>query len=166
MATTTMPSTLSSLRPRPRTKTRTLASQWRSKALALAHSRTVPVNPPQPPRCSHRAAAIALCALPRFGCAADAATLQPLPCRRQAAANVALSRCHHHRSIHAPATTLPPSHCAPPPRFARRSIHVAAIALLLSRCAPPPLFPSPPPPLMLPLPPCRCQAFAPFLLFT
>ena len=36
MATTTMPSTLSSLRPQPRTKTRTSASRWRSSAAPTA----------------------------------------------------------------------------------------------------------------------------------
>jgi hypothetical protein len=58
-------------------------------------------------------------------------TLPPLPCcrqasanvvlarcRRQAAANVALLRCRHCRSLRAAATALPPSRCAPPPRFA------------------------------------------------
>jgi hypothetical protein len=42
--------------------------------------------------------------------------------------DVALSRCRHRRSIHAAATALPLSRCAPPPRFA------------------------------LPPPPCRCHA--------
>jgi hypothetical protein len=54
-----------------------------------------------------------------------------------AAANVALSCCRHRRSLHAAATALPPSRCAPPPRFAL-----------------------PPPPLPLPLPPRRRQAAA------
>jgi hypothetical protein len=59
MATTTMPSTLSSLRPQPRTKTRTSASQWRSSAAptALPLGESVAFE-----RCSHCAAAIALCA--------------------------------------------------------------------------------------------------------
>ena len=35
-----------------------------------------------------------------------------------AAADVALSRCRHRRSLRAAATALPPSRCAPPPRFA------------------------------------------------
>ena len=56
MATTTMPSTLSSLRPQPRTKTRTSASRWRSSAAPTA----LPPSRCAPP--------------PRFGCAADAAT--------------------------------------------------------------------------------------------
>ena len=99
MATTTMPSTLSSLRPQPRTKTRTSASRWHSKALALAHSRTVPVNPPQPPRCCHRAEPSCCAPRPlRFGCAADAAT----PDRRAA---------HHRRASPAAASTLLQSLC-------------------------------------------------------
>ena len=36
-------------------------------ALVAAHLRTVPVNLPQPPRCCHRAAAVALCATAGFG---------------------------------------------------------------------------------------------------
>jgi hypothetical protein len=65
-----------------------LASQWRSKARALAHLRTVPVNPPQPPRCSHRAAAIALCAT-------AALWLRRQRCNpRRAAAKLAPTRCH------------------------------------------------------------------------
>ncbi len=35
-----------------------------------------------------------------------------------AAANVGLPRCRHCRSLRAAATALPPSRCAPPPRFA------------------------------------------------
>ena len=59
MATTTMPSTLSSLRPQPRTKTRTSASRWRSSAAptALPLGESVAFE-----RCSHCAAAVALCA--------------------------------------------------------------------------------------------------------
>ena len=45
LPTTTMLSTLSSLHPRPRTKTRTSARRWRSKACVSAHSRTVPLPP-------------------------------------------------------------------------------------------------------------------------
>jgi hypothetical protein len=46
---------------------------------------------PQPPRCCHRAAAVALCA----------ATALPSPPRhRQAAADIPLSRCHHCRCHH------------------------------------------------------------------
>jgi hypothetical protein len=95
-----------------------------------------------------------------------------------AAADVALSRCPHHRSLRAAATALPPLRCAPPPRFAllpllltlpplrhrrqaaanvallrcchRRCIRAAATALPPSRCAPPPRFTLPPPPLTLP----------------
>jgi hypothetical protein len=48
-----------------------------------------------------------------------ASVLLPPRCRRhQAATDVTLSRCRHHRSIRAAATALPPSRCAPPPRFA------------------------------------------------
>jgi hypothetical protein len=54
---------------------------------------------------------------------------------RQAAADLALSRCHHHSSIHAAATAMPLTGCAPTPRFTL-----------------------PPPPLTLPPPPCRRQA--------
>jgi hypothetical protein len=62
----------------------------------------------------------------------------PLPSpHRQAAANVALSRCRNHRSLRAAATVLPLSRCAPSPRFAL-----------------------PPPPLTLPLPPRRRQTSA------
>ena len=89
LPTTTMLSTLSSLHPRPRTKTRTSARRWRSKACVSAHSRTVPLPPtsvrrrvcqrirrrcrccrrravalpppPQPPRYYNRTAAVALC---------------------------------------------------------------------------------------------------------
>ena len=56
MATTTMPLTLSSLRPQPRTKTRTSVSRWRSSAAPTA----LPPSRCAPP--------------PRFGCAADVAT--------------------------------------------------------------------------------------------
>ncbi len=56
---------------------------WRSKACASAHSRTVPVNPLQPLRCCHRAAAVALCAAAALRADADAAdaatTAAPLP---------------------------------------------------------------------------------------
>ncbi len=92
------------------------------------------------------------------------------------------------RSLRAAATTLLPTCCALPPRFALppppltlpppprcrqaaayvalsrcrhcRSIHNAAIALPPSRCLPPPHFALPPPPLTLPLPPCHRQASA------
>jgi hypothetical protein len=61
-----------------------------------------------------------------------------LPPRRcQAAADVTLSRCRHHRSLHA-----------------------AALTLLSLRCAPPQHFPLPPPPLMLQPLPRRRQAAA------
>ncbi len=94
--------------------------------------------PPPPRRCqaatdvrlSHcrnrrsiRAAAIALlplrCASPqRFVLPPPPQTLPLPPHRRQAAANVALSRCRHRRSIRAAATVLPPLRCAPSLRFA------------------------------------------------
>jgi len=81
---------------------------------------------PLPPRRRQAAAAKLLlqsrCALPQL-------------CHRQAAANVALSLCHHRCSIRAAAIALPPSHFAPLPRFVL-----------------------PPPPLTLP--PCRRQASA------
>jgi hypothetical protein len=64
-----------------------------------------------------------------------AATLPPLPRRGQAADDVTMSRCRHHRSHCAAIAALPPLHCAPPPRFAL-----------------------PPPPLMLPPPQRRRQA--------
>jgi hypothetical protein len=78
-----------------------------------------------------------------------AVTLLPLPLklpllprRRQASANVALSRCRHRRSLRAAATALPSSRCAPPPRFVL-----------------------PPPPLTLPLPLLpRCRRHAAMLL--
>ena len=96
---TTMPLALWSLRPQPTTKTPTLARWWRSKAFVSAHSRTVPVNTPQPPHCCHRAAAVALCAavaLHATATVADASTATMLPpCCRQAAAKIALSRCRH-----------------------------------------------------------------------
>ena len=82
LPTTTMLSALSSLRPQPRTKTRTLARQWRLKARALAHLPTVQVNPPQPPCCCHRAAAVTLCTattLRAVATAADTAAASGLP---------------------------------------------------------------------------------------
>jgi hypothetical protein len=65
--------------------------------------------------------------------------------------NAVQDDCH---SLRAAANALPPSRCAPPPRFTlppavqdeRHSLHAAANALLPSRCAPPPP------------PPCRRQA--------
>ncbi len=90
LPTTTMPSTLSSLHPRPMTKMRTSAHWWRSKTCASAQSRMVPVNLPQPLRCCHRAAAVALCAaavLRAAATAADAAAAATPPpsCRRSCA---------------------------------------------------------------------------------
>ena len=46
--------------------------------------------------------------------AAATAAAPPLSCRRPPK----LSRCRHRRSLHAAATALPPSRCAPPSRFA------------------------------------------------
>jgi hypothetical protein len=144
------------------TKTRTSVRRWRSKACVSAHSRTVPVNPPQPTHCCHRAAAVALCAtdtLRTATMAADAAAAtvpppscrqsravamppppltlpMPLRCRRHAVHCRRASRCCHRRSLCAAATALPPTRCALPPCFAL-----------------------PPPPLMLPpLPHCRHAA--------
>jgi hypothetical protein len=77
-----MPSVLSSLRTQPMTKTHTSARWWHLKARALAHLRTVLVNPPQPPCCCHCAAAIALCAAAARCAAAtanDAAATSALP---------------------------------------------------------------------------------------
>ena len=137
LPTTTMPSALSTLRPRPRTKTRTLARQWHSKAHALAHLWMVPVNLPQPPYCCHRAANVALCAAAELRTAATAAdaaaAAAPPPSFWQSCA----VRCCHCRSIRAAATMLLPLRCAPPPHFAL-----------------------PPPTLTLPPPPCHRQASA------
>jgi hypothetical protein len=63
--------------------------------------------------------------------------------RTAATADVALLRCRHHRSLHAAATALP-----------------------LSPCAPPPCFALPPPPLTLPPPPHHRQAAADVTLST
>ena len=68
-------------------------------------------------------------------------SLPPLLSCRQAAADVALSRCRN-------------CHC-------RRA---AATTLRLLRCAPPPRFALPPPPLTLPPPPRCCQAVFNFAL--
>jgi hypothetical protein len=81
-------------------------------------------------RCHCRRAAAKLLPTSRCCAAATAAASAMLPprCRRRdvplpprrrhAAANVALSRFRHRRSLRAAATALPPSRCAPPPRFA------------------------------------------------
>jgi hypothetical protein len=123
LPTTTMPSALSSLRPRPRTKTRMSAHQWCLKARALAHSRTVPVNLPQPPCCCHRDAAIALCAAAVLRAAATAtdaaAAAVPPPsfCRRRAGVLLPppqhLGRCAPPQcfALPPPPLTLPPPPC-------------------------------------------------------
>ena len=78
LPTTTMLSTLSSLHPRPRTKTRTSARQWRSKACVSAQSRTVPLPP----------TSVEGVCVSAFADGADAA-------------DVALSCCRHRRSLRA-----------------------------------------------------------------
>ena len=78
LPTTTMLSTLSSLHPQPRTKTLTSARRWRSKACVSAHSRTVPL-----PLTSVRRLCVSA-----FADGADAA-------------DIALSRCRHRRSLRA-----------------------------------------------------------------
>ena len=88
-------------------------------------------------RCRHRrsirAAAIALppsrCAPPpRFALPPPPLTLPPPPCRRQASADVVLSRCRHHRRS---AVALPPpSLTMSPPPCCRR----AAANVPLSHC--------------------------------
>ncbi len=123
LPTATMPSALSSLRPRPRTKTRTSARWWRSKACASAHSQTVPANPPQPPRCCHRAATVALCATASLCAAATAAdaaadTAPPPSCRRRRA--VALPQLP---------LTLPQ-----PPRCSRHAVHCRHASRCRHRC--------------------------------
>jgi hypothetical protein len=80
---TTMPSALLSLRPRPRTKTRTLAHWWCSKAHALTLLQAVPGKPPQPLRCCQRAAAYALCDATVAALRAAATDATPLPSCRQ-----------------------------------------------------------------------------------
>jgi hypothetical protein len=131
LPTTTILSALSSLHPRPMTKTRTLARRWRSKACASAHSWTVPVNPPQPLRCCHCAAAIPLCAAAALCAAATAAgaaaadaaaaaapppscrqrravALPPLSlrCRRHAVHRRRALRCRHRRQASADVALL------------------------------------------------------------
>ena len=112
LPTTTMPSMLPSLCPQPIMKMRTSVRWWRSKACASAHSRTVPVNPPQPPRCCHHAAAVALYAAAAICAAATAAdaavAAAPLPSCRQ--------RC---------AVTLPPPPLTLPlpPRCRRHAVN-------------------------------------------
>ena len=114
-------------------------SRWRAAATADVALPPEPLTLPLPPRrrqaaadvvlsrCRHRrsicAATTALlparCAPPpRFALPPPPLTLPPPPCRRQASADVALSRCRHRRSLHATTTALLPSRCAPPPCFA------------------------------------------------
>jgi hypothetical protein len=149
LPTTTMPLALSSLHPRLRTKTCTLARQWRAKAHASAHLRTVPENPLQPPRCCHRAVAVALCAnaaLRAATTAADAAAAAALPpsCSQRRA--VALPPPPQHlrccngaaaitlctaAALHAAATAAADAAAAavPPPSF--RQCHAGALPPLL-----------------------------------
>ncbi len=49
--------------------------------------------------------------------------LSPVARRRQAAADVTMSPCHHRHSHRAAATALPPSRCAPPPQCTNRRTH-------------------------------------------
>ncbi len=109
-----MPSALSSLRPRPMTKTRTSARQWHLKACLSAHSRTVLVNPPQPLCCCHCAAAVTMCATAALRTAATAANpaatapaMPPLNCRQRPAV-----------ALPPPPLTLPL-----PPRCCRHAVH-------------------------------------------
>jgi hypothetical protein len=87
--------------------------EWLDVAIKIAASNTKP--PTKPLTC-------AAAALP--------AALPPLPRRRQAAADVTMSRCRHRRSHRAAATALPPSRCAPPPQRRRQ----AAANVAQSRC--------------------------------
>ncbi len=119
---TTMLSTQSSLRLRPRTKMRTLARQWRSKARAsgafmdgAAAADVALPPPPQPLCCCHCTAAVALC--PAAGVlaaatAADAVMLPPtLRCRAAAtaAASTLLPPCCGRRAVQPPlCSALPP----------------------------------------------------------
>jgi hypothetical protein len=87
----------------------------------------------------------------------------PVARRRQAAADVTMSRCRHRRSHRAAATALPPSRCAPPLQRRRQ----AAANVALSRCRhrlaatklpPTSAFALPPPPQLPRC--CRCAAAA------
>ena len=110
LPTTTMPLVLLSLRPRPMMKGRTPARWWHLKACASAHLWTVPVNRPQPPRCCHRAAAVALCAAVTLcAAAADAAA---------AATSLPSYRQHRIVALPSPPLTLPL-----PPRCCRHAVH-------------------------------------------
>jgi hypothetical protein len=81
-----------------------LVRRWRSKVRASAHSWTVPVNPPQPSCCCHRAAAVAQCPTTALCAAATAAdtSAKLLPTSRYHAAATAIasallqSRCRRH----------------------------------------------------------------------
>jgi hypothetical protein len=139
LPTTTMLSALSSLRPQPRMKARTLARWWCSKARASVHSRTVPVNLPQPPCCCHHAAGVALCtaaALRGAVTANDAATaavpppsfprrcavtLLPLPQHPQCCNRAAAIALFTATMLRATATTADAATAAvPPPSFCQR----------------------------------------------
>jgi hypothetical protein len=126
LPTTTMPLALLSLRPQPMLKTCTLARWWPLKACASGRSRTVPVNPLQPPRCCHRTATIALCAAAALCADAAAAAKLPPTLRCCTAATVADA---------ATAAALPPSRCAPPHCPAAATAADAAAAAM-----PPPSF--------------------------
>ena len=119
LPTMTMPSALSSLCPRPKMKTHTLARWWCSKARALAHLRTVPANPLQPPRCCHcQCCCRAVCCHRALRCChcrtaaklpptsrccaattAAASTLLQLRCRRCTVHRRCALRCRHCRCI-------------------------------------------------------------------
>ncbi len=113
----------------------------------------IPLVPPRRrlSRCRHRrslrAAATTLpplcCApLPRFA-------LPPSPPSRHAAADVALSRCRHCQRCTV-ALPTPPLTLPLPARRCQAACRAAATALPPSRCAPPPRFSLPQPPLTLP----------------
>ena len=105
------------------------ARWWCSKARASAHLRTVQVNSPQPPRCCHRTAAVALypfAALRAATTAADAATgrrhrpitLPPPPqhpccCNRAAAVALCTAATLRTAATAADAATA----ATPPPSF-------------------------------------------------
>jgi hypothetical protein len=93
------------------------------ESLFVSQRFALPPPPLKLPPCRHHATAdvtLACCRHRRrraFALPPSLLTLPLLPRRRQATADVALSRCRHCRSLRAAATALPPSRCAPPPRF-------------------------------------------------
>ncbi len=77
--------------------------------LPCRHRRTAAKLPP-----TLRCRAAATTAVPPSCRRLRAVALLPLPGHRQAAADIALWRCRHHRSRRAAAAALPPLRCAPP----------------------------------------------------